>query len=66
MITLTAYNDFLILFETHLTKNIQEKEITLHGYDNICSLSTSLRTGEIILYFKRHWNVTKAIEKNYD
>lgn len=66
MIALTEYPDFLILSETHLTKNIEEKEISLHGYDNICSLSTSSRTGGVILYFKRHWNVTKAIEKNYD
>ena len=57
---------FLVLSKTHLTENIEEKKISLHGYDNICSLSTSPRTEGVILHFKRHWNGTRTIERNGD
>ena len=39
--------------ETHLTKDIDEQEITLQGYDNMGSVSTSLRTAGVIVYCKK-------------
>ena len=49
--------------ETHLTKDIDEQEITLKRYDNIGSMSTSSRTGGVIVHCKKNWNVKKFIER---
>lgn len=55
--------DFIFLTETHITEDIEENEIRLHGYDYELSLSTSTRTGGVIMYYRKYWKVTKLIEK---
>ena len=50
IIAATEKPKFLILSETSLTKDIDDKEISLQGYDNIGSVSTSSRTDGIIVY----------------
>ena len=59
IIATTENPDFLILSETHLTKDIDEQKIALQSYDNIESLSTSSRTAGIVLYFKKNRNMAK-------
>ena len=49
IIAATEKPDFLILSETHLTKDIGEQEITIQGYDNIGSVPTSSSTGGVII-----------------
>lgn len=63
VIASTENPDIFILTETHITKEVEENEITLQYYDHIASLSTSKRTGGVVIYFKKIWKVTKIIEK---
>ena len=44
-------------------KDLDEQKITLQGYDNIGSVSTSSRTGGVIKYCKKNWSVKKFIER---
>lgn len=55
--------DFIILTETHLTKDIDEHEIQIQEYDLYNTHSNSNRTGSVIIYFKKQWNVTKIGER---
>lgn len=55
--------EFIILSETHLTKNIEESEIKIQGYDQISSLSESSKTGGVIIYYKESWKVDIIVEK---
>ena len=52
--------------ETHLTKDTDEQDITLQGYDNIGSGWTSSIKGEILVHCKKNWNVKKFIERTDD
>ena len=63
IIAATEKTDFLILSETHLTKDIDEQEITLQGYDNIGPVLTSSRTGEVVVYYKKNWNVKNFLKR---
>lgn len=58
--------DFIILTETHVTKEIDENEVMLPKYDHYITYSNSKKTGGVSLYFKKLWNVTKICEKVYD
>lgn len=55
--------EFQTLSETHLTKNIEESEIKIQGYDQISSLSESSKTGGVIIYYKESWKVDIIVEK---
>lgn len=58
--------DYIILSETHLTKNIGEQEYQLAEYDHYATLSNSTRTGGVIVYFRKSWKVNKFCEKVAD
>ena len=60
------YKYTINIAETYLTKDIDEQEITLQGYDNIGSVSRFSRTGGIIAYCKKNWNVNRFIERTDD
>lgn len=42
--------DFIILSQTHLTKEINEEETQLIGYNQFITVSNSTRTGRVITY----------------
>lgn len=58
--------DFIVLTETHLTDDIEEQEIQLRNYDQYVTRSNSNRTGGVIIYWKKQWNVIKIGEKSSD
>ena len=57
---------FIILSETYLTKAINEEETQLIANNQFIMLSNSTRTGGIITYFKKSWNVKEISEKIID
>lgn len=52
--------------ETHVTKEINETEIHLNGYNHYNCLSNSARTGGVVVYFKLKWKVRKVAERIVD
>ena len=51
--------DFIILSETHLTRDIEEQKIQHNRYSSYITPSNSNKTGGIIVYFTRQYNVIK-------
>ena len=55
--------EFIIFLETHLTNDVKELEYQLLKYNHYVRFSNSTRTGSVILYIKKDWNVEKLPEK---
>lgn len=62
----TEKPDYIILSETHLTKDIEENEIRIKNYDQYTTLSNSSRTGGVIIYIKSIWKIDKICDRISD
>ena len=50
----------MVLSETHQTEAVNDEAIEIEDYDHYYLLSGSSRTGELILYFRKHWQISKT------
>ena len=49
--------DFMVLVETHQMEVVSDEEIEKMDYDHCYLLTGSSRTGRLILYFRKHWEI---------
>lgn len=58
--------DIICLCETHITKDIEDAEINIQGYNFVQTLSTSRHTGGSIIYVKEQYRLKKIHESSID